>query len=113
MQEGKAIYITKGDANNAPDQREIQYREIMGKFLFTIPFIGYVLDAVRQPIGFVFIIAIPALFIIYDEMTKIKKEIFRLRNKKQKLDDKQDKEISEIENELETLKKQVVKNNKK
>lgn len=113
LQEGKAIYITKGDANNAPDQREIQYREIMGKLLFSVPFVGYALDAVRQPIGFILIIAIPALIIIYDEMAKIKKEIVRLRNKKEKLDDKQDKEISEIENELETLKKQVSKKGKK
>ncbi len=113
LQEGKAIYTTKGDANNSPDQREIQYREIIGKLLFSVPFVGYALDAVRQPMGFIFVIVVPALFIIYDEINKIKKEVGRMRNKKQKLDEQQDKEISKIETELEILKRKIFKGVKK
>ena len=53
-EEGRtASYVTKGDANNAPDPREISKREIIGKVLFSLPLIGYGVAAVRQPVGFI------------------------------------------------------------
>ncbi len=72
---GEPRYITKGDANNAPDQREISQREIIGKVLFDIPYLGYVVDFAQKPIGFSLIIIIPALVIIFDEARKIYNEI--------------------------------------
>lgn len=73
--EGQPIYITKGDANNAPDTREIQKKDVLGKVLFSIPFIGYAVDFAKKPLGFAIMILIPAGAIIGDEIKKIFKEI--------------------------------------
>jgi len=72
---GEPLYITKGDANNAPDQREISQREIIGKVLFDIPYLGYVVDFAQKPIGFSLIIIIPGAVIIFDEARKIYNEV--------------------------------------
>lgn len=74
VETGNPIYITKGDANNSPDSREIRPREIIGKVLLDIPYIGYVVAVVQKPTGFMLII-IPAAIIIFDEARKIIKQI--------------------------------------
>ncbi|TSC95405.1 MAG: type I signal peptidase SipW [Parcubacteria group bacterium Athens1014_10] len=79
---GTPVYITKGDANNAPDTREVSQKEIIGKVLFSIPYLGYAVESARQPIGFALIIIIPAFIIIYDQFRKIKEEIIKMRKKK-------------------------------
>lgn len=81
--EGQPIYITKGDANNAPDIREIQKKDIVGKVLFSIPFVGYAVSFAKQPLGFFLIIIIPAAIIIIDEI----KNIFSEVKKKKKTDE--------------------------
>lgn len=78
---GEPVYITKGDANNAPDTREIQKKDIIGKVLFSVPYVGYAVDAAKKPLGFAFIIIVPAIIIIYDEAKKIWKGITELKNK--------------------------------
>ena len=72
---GETIYITKGDANNAPDTREIKKADIVGKVLFSVPFLGYAVDFAKKPLGFALIIIVPAALIIYDEIRKIFGEI--------------------------------------
>ena len=101
--EGRTSYITKGDANNAPDSYPVLYRDIVGKFLFSIPYVGHAVDAAKKPVGFVLIIVIPALVVVYDEIKKIKQEITRMRNKKR--DEEQDKDI--LDEELNALKKEI------
>ncbi|MFA4998515.1 MAG: signal peptidase I [Candidatus Paceibacterota bacterium] len=99
---GVPVYITKGDANESPDMREIQKSDILGKVLFSIPFVGYAVDFAKKPVGFILIIAVPALVIIFDEIRKIWREIMKLKNKKK--DTEQDKEIARLKQEIEKLK---------
>lgn len=75
IQEGEPIYITKGDANNAPDTREIKKEDIVGKLSFSLPYIGYAVDFAKKPIGFALLIIVPAAMIIIDEIKKIFREI--------------------------------------
>ena len=75
--EGKPVYITKGDTNNAPDAREITEKDIVGKVLFDVPYLGLAVDFARKPLGFLLIIGIPAIAIIGDEIYKIYREIKR------------------------------------
>ncbi|MDD5739059.1 MAG: signal peptidase I [Candidatus Pacebacteria bacterium] len=77
---GQPIYITKGDANNAPDQKEISQSEVIGKVFLTIPYLGYAVAAARTKLGFALIIIIPAIAIIIEEISKIKKEIKKKPN---------------------------------
>ncbi len=76
---GQQVYITKGDANNAPDAKEIPQNQIIGKVLVDVPYLGYAVDAAKKPLGFVFIIAVPALIIIGDEIKKIFLEVKRIK----------------------------------
>jgi len=75
VQGGKPIYITKGDANNAPDQKEVRERDIVGKVLFSVPYLGYAVDFAKKPVGFMLIVIVPAIIIIYDEVKNIWQEI--------------------------------------
>jgi len=80
IDEGVPVYITKGDANNAPDDRQITEKNIIGKVLLTVPYAGYAVDFVQKPIGFALIILIPAAIIIGDEIKKIFKELKKDHN---------------------------------
>ena len=73
--DSQAVYITKGDANNAPDAREIKKSDIVGKVLFSVPYVGYAVDFAKKPIGFALIIIVPAAVIVGDEIKKIIHEI--------------------------------------
>jgi len=72
---GQPIYITKGDANNAPDAREVQKKDVIGKVLFSVPYLGYAVDFAKKPLGFALIIIVPAVVIIIDELKKVIQEI--------------------------------------
>ena len=80
--DGKPIYITKGDVNNAPDTRQVQKKDVIGKVLFDVPYVGYAVDFAKKPIGFALIIIIPAAVIIFDEARKIYNEIKKKKTKK-------------------------------
>lgn len=86
---GNKIYITKGDANNAPDQQGVSQREVIGKVLSSVPYIGYAVDFAKQPTGFVLVIVIPAVVIVNDEVRNIWQEIRKMR--KQKTENKEQK----------------------
>jgi signal peptidase len=79
---GQPIYITKGDANNAPDTREIQKKDVIGKVLFDVPYVGFAVDVARKPFGFALIIIVPAALIIFDEGKKIVGEIKKRKEEK-------------------------------
>ncbi len=81
VDKGNPLYITKGDANNASDAREIVHAEVMGKVLFHVPYVGYGVAVAKTPYGFAALIIIPAAIIIADETKKIWREIKAMRKK--------------------------------
>jgi signal peptidase len=87
LQEGKPVYITKGDANNSPDMKEVLGSEVAGKVLFSVPYAGFAVDFAKKPFGFMIVIIVPALLIMYDEFKKIFVEIKKMRNKKKNTDE--------------------------
>lgn len=94
FQDGKPIFRVKGDANEDPDPREIKQSEVLGRVLFSVPIVGYVIDSARKPIGFIILIIIPALIMIYDEVKKIWREAKNIRGKSK------DSDISEVNKKL-------------
>ncbi len=80
--DGQPVFITKGDANNAPDTREIHKSDIIGKVLFDAPYAGYAVETAKKPWGFAVIIIVPALLIIFDEGKKVVGEIKKIKEKK-------------------------------
>lgn len=64
-----AGFITKGDANNAEDKDPVTSKQIAGKVVFTIPYVGLVLEYLQSPLGIMIlilgafaIIALPSFF---------------------------------------------------
>lgn len=71
----RAKFTTRGDANDVDDGSAVAVREVIGKVIFTIPKLGYLLDFARTPVGFVFLVGIPAGLIIMDEIVVLIREI--------------------------------------
>ena len=78
-------FTTKGDANEEADPVVTRLSDISGKVVLTMPYLGYILDFAKKPLGFVLLVGVPALMIIVDEIGKIVKEIKLIRRKKQQL----------------------------
>lgn len=80
-------YVTKGDANNAPDSQIVAKELVLGKTIFSIPLLGYPVSFAKTREGLIILIVIPATMIIYSEILNIKNEAKRLikERKKRKL----------------------------
>jgi len=84
IQGGVTYFKTKGDANSDPDAREITESDIQGKMLFSIPYLGYLIDFAKLPMGFVLLIVVPGGIVVFDEVRKIYREVVLMQRKKKK-----------------------------
>lgn len=66
-------YSTKGDANRSGDEDVIDDQQIIGKVVLVIPKLGYFVAFSKSPRGLIFLLVIPAVVLILDELVKIKK----------------------------------------
>lgn len=57
-------FITQGDANNIPDSDPVYFGSIAGKVIFTIPFLGYLVNYLKTPQGIIIFV----LFIVLCEI---------------------------------------------
>ena len=57
-------YFTKGDANDVPDGTSVHYKNIIGKPVFSIPYLGYVSNYIQNPPGTYIAIAAGAILIM-------------------------------------------------
>jgi hypothetical protein len=71
-------YVTKGDANPAPDIGEVQGEDVKGELLWTIPGFGLFKDGM-DPRAVLFVIAgiIAALWVVWE----LGSRVFRRRNR--------------------------------
>lgn len=82
---GKLAYETKGDANDTADRGVTDHSRVVGKVVFTLPYLGYPVSFAKTQIGFVALIIVPAALIIYSEMISIKTEAGKIvKGKKEK-----------------------------
>jgi signal peptidase I len=78
--------LTKGDANSIIDA-PVSPRSVLGKSDYRVPFAGYAVDFVRQPIGLLLVIYIPAMMVVWEEMKRLAQyyrtqQIYRLAGAK-------------------------------
>ena len=57
-------YFTKGDANAVADGSSVHYKNIIGKPVFSIPYLGYVSNYIQNPPGTYIAIAAGAILIM-------------------------------------------------
>lgn len=79
---GLPLYVTKGDANKTEDMSEVRSRNVLGRVIVNVPYVGYLVAAAKQPVGFAVLVILPALIIVWDELKKIWREVLKLKNRK-------------------------------
>lgn len=79
----KIAYRTKGDANEDPDPESIPLDRVIGKVIFSVPYVGLAMGFAKTQMGFIALIVIPATLIIYGEIQNIRKEAVRLVKERQ------------------------------
>lgn len=57
-------FYTKGDANNAPDGAPVYFKNLIGRPVFTIPYLGYFSNWITTPPGMYVAIAAAGVFLI-------------------------------------------------
>lgn len=72
---GYPLYLTSGDANKDFDRWEVWPDDIVGKVIFTIPYVGYTVNFAKQPYGFILLVIIPATIVIYEELKMLAREL--------------------------------------
>lgn len=80
----KLSFRTKGDANENEDTELIDSRRVVGKVVFSLPYLGYGASFAKTQMGFVLLIVIPATIIIYSELQNIRGELKNKFGKKEK-----------------------------
>jgi signal peptidase len=71
-------YQTKGDANRTPDQGKVSEKQILGKTILVVPFIGHAVNFAKTQMGYIFLIVVPITLIIYSEILAISSEIRKI-----------------------------------
>jgi len=111
--DGQENYITKGDANNTPDIVPTSKDLVLGKTIFSIPLLGYLVAFAKTREGLIFLVIIPATIIIYSELISIKNEAKKLLEERKKrkltLAEKIEVEIGEEEIKAEKWYKRFIK----
>ena len=80
INEGEYLsFQTAGDGNDNSDKNPVPSENVVGKVTFHIPYVGFVFNFVRQPIGYCLLIGLPALVIISIEMKRIVSQISSLK----------------------------------
>jgi len=68
-------YSTKGDANRAGDEDAIADEQIIGKVVLVIPKLGFLVAFCKSRSGLIFLLIIPAIILILDELVRIKRHV--------------------------------------
>lgn len=82
----RRLFETKGDAVDQSDIELISENRIVGKVLFSLPFVGRPIVFAKTQLGVVVLVVIPAAIIVYEEIKSIGREVKNLRKKVGKLE---------------------------
>lgn len=83
--------ITKGDANNAEDEDIVKAENVVGKYVFRIPYFGVIIHSLQNPLTLMLILIIGIIICILasidkdgipKDITQEEKEFLELREKK-------------------------------
>ena len=57
-------FATQGDANDAPDGTPVHYKNVIGKPVFSVPYLGYFANFVQNPPGLYFAIGFAVVLVL-------------------------------------------------
>ena len=64
-------FQTKGDANDDPDPFTVPARNLVGRICFYVPYLGYVTEFLKTPVGFTVAVAIPGVIVVVVYITSL------------------------------------------
>ena len=77
VSEEDGAFITKGDANPADDAGPVPKGEVKGRVIYSIPYVGYIIVALRSPTGIAALLFFALLYLVisvlFDKL-KLKEE---------------------------------------
>ena len=69
-EDGQHYFKTKGDANNAADPVEMQLDDGVRQVAYHLPYLGYLFDFAKSPLGITLFIALPAAALLASSLWK-------------------------------------------
>lgn len=96
---GKLSFQTKGDNVEHKDPFIVDSKNVIGKAVFKIPYIGYLTKSSGNPMLFLIFTIVPSIIIVADEvrkMTKSSTKIKRVERDQKKMKKKEERAINEI-----------------
>ncbi len=104
MENGRYVYITKGDNNSSKDTKPVLGTTVIGKVVVKIPKAGFVQQFLVTKVGFLVAIVLPCLGIIIYDAIKICKKVYgntmnrkNAKEKLKKIDSSEENDISKID----------------
>ena len=76
---GPSSFLTKGDANNSVDVTGRTSSEVIGSVLFSVPYVGYLLNLLEQPLVFLALLLGAGVALVVGELRTIAREIRKMR----------------------------------
>ena len=62
-EDGQRLFRTKGDANATPDHWEIGIEGRGSRVIYAVPYVGYLMDFARTPLGWALLLFLPATYL--------------------------------------------------
>lgn len=70
-QSGERAFITQGDANDDPDSAPVPESQVLGEVAVVIPYMGYVIEFVNTPTGFLALVVVPFVLLALSEVRSV------------------------------------------
>lgn len=93
--QGRVTFETQGDANNTTDSVLVDSKSVLGRVVYSIPMIGYLVEFSKRAEGKLLLIGLPGLMLVLDT--------FRGAARRRKTDDDQSGEIIPVQTEAGAL----------
>lgn len=81
---GNPVFITKGDANDAPDAAIVTADRLLGRVKFDLPYVGLVIRHLRSTTAFILLMVIPATMLVGLELREFAGGVSDLMKKRKK-----------------------------
>ncbi|GAA0506261.1 signal peptidase I [Halorubrum aquaticum] len=68
---GERAFITQGDANDDPDAAPVPASRVIGEVAVAVPYMGYVIEFVNTPAGFLALVVVPFVLLALSEVHSV------------------------------------------
>ena len=70
-EDGQRLFHTKGDGNAAPDPWEMGIEGRGSRVVYTVPYVGYLINLARSPLGWALFLLLPAVYLGSTTLSRI------------------------------------------